>query len=150
MSADSNFDNANSEDVTSTQRFADDLIEDPKDGLDAEELAAVAALPAGSALLIVKRGPSDGSRFLLDQNVTSIGRHPNADIFLDDVTVSRRHAEFHRDGAVFEVKDLGSLNGTYFDGQRIDAARLVDGCEVQIGKFRLTFYASRADLGQVN
>jgi pSer/pThr/pTyr-binding forkhead associated (FHA) protein len=87
---------------------------------------------------------------LLDQNVTTIGRHPNADIFLDDVTVSRRHAEFHRDGAVFEVKDLGSLNGTYFDGQRIDAARLVDGCEVQIGKFRLTFYASRADLGQVN
>ena len=69
-----------SDDVTSTQRFADDLIEDPKDGLDEEELAAVAALPAGSALLIVKRGPSDGSRFLLDVDVTTAGRHPSRSI----------------------------------------------------------------------
>lgn len=139
-----------SDEVGSTLRFNEDLLAQMGPSLSNDEEAAIGALPSGSALLIVKRGPNEGSRFLLDQNVTSIGRHPNADIFLDDVTVSRRHAEFHRDGAVFEVKDLGSLNGTYFDGQRIDAARLVDGCEVQIGKFRLTFYASRADLGQVN
>lgn len=144
MSADSNFDNAKSEDVTSTQRFAEDLIEDPKDGLDAEELAAVTALPAGSALLIVKRGPSDGSRFLLDVDVTTAGRHPNAEIFLDDVTVSRKHAEFKRDGNGFSVTDLASLNGTYLNGSRVDSAKLSDGDEVQVGKFKLTFYSANA------
>ena len=142
MSAESNFNDANSEDVSSTQRFADDLIEDPKDGLDAEELAAVAALPAGSALLIVKRGPSDGSRFLLDVDVTTAGRHPNAEIFLDDVTVSRKHAEFKRDAQGFTVTDLASLNGTYLNGSRVDSARLTDGEEVQVGKFKLTFYSA--------
>lgn len=142
MSADSNFDNAKSGDVTSTQRFAEDLIEDPKDGLDEEELAAVAALPAGSALLIVKRGPSDGSRFLLDVDVTTAGRHPNAEIFLDDVTVSRKHAEFKRDATGFTVTDLASLNGTYLNGARVDSAKLTDGDEVQVGKFKLTFYSA--------
>ena len=83
---------------------------------------------------------------MLDQDLTTVGRHPNADIFLDDVTVSRRHAEFHRHGKDFQVRDLASLNGTYYDGVRIDAAMLEDGSEIQIGKFRLTFYASRADL----
>jgi pSer/pThr/pTyr-binding forkhead associated (FHA) protein len=111
-----------------------------------EEQEAIAALPSGSALLIVRRGPNAGARFLLDADLTIAGRHPDADIFLDDVTVSRRHAEFVRSGSIFEVHDLGSLNGTYFDGTRIDAARLGDGSEVQIGKFRLTFYASRADI----
>ena len=135
-------DKNNSEDVTSTQRFDEDLIEDPKDGLDEEELAMVAALPAGSALLIVKRGPSDGSRFLLDVDVTTAGRHPNAEIFLDDVTVSRKHAEFRRDANGFSVTDLASLNGTYLNGARVDSAELNDGDEVQVGKFRLTFYAA--------
>ena len=144
MSDSSYFDNANSEDVTSTQRFAEDLIEDPKDGLDEEELAAVSALPAGSALLIVKRGPSDGSRFLLDVDVTTAGRHPNAEIFLDDVTVSRKHAEFRRDETGFTVTDLASLNGTYLNGARVDSARLTDGDEVQVGKFKLTFYSASA------
>jgi len=111
-----------------------------------EEQEAITALPAGSALLVVRRGPNAGARFLLDADVTTVGRHPDADIFLDDVTVSRRHAEFIRTGSSFEVKDLGSLNGTYFDGTRIDIARLGDRSEVQVGKFRLTFYASRADL----
>lgn len=111
-----------------------------------EEKAAIAALPSGSALLVVRRGPNTGARFLLDSDVTSAGRHPDADIFLDDVTVSRRHTQFLRHGAAFEIKDLGSLNGTYFDGVRIDTALLHDGAEVQVGKFRLTFYASRLDL----
>ncbi|MFO7689893.1 MAG: FHA domain-containing protein [Cryobacterium sp.] len=113
-----------------------------------EEQAAIAALPSGSALLVVRRGPNTGARFLLDADLTSVGRHPNADIFLDDVTVSRRHAEFLRDQTSFQVKDLGSLNGTYFDGERIDTAMLKDGSEVQVGKFRLTFYASRLDLAR--
>jgi pSer/pThr/pTyr-binding forkhead associated (FHA) protein len=117
--------------------------------VSAEEQEAIAALPSGSALLIVRRGPDVGARFLLDADVTTAGRHPDADIFLDDVTVSRRHTEFLRHGTVFEIKDLGSLNGTYFDGVRIDTALLSDGAEVQVGKFRLTFYASRVDLANM-
>jgi pSer/pThr/pTyr-binding forkhead associated (FHA) protein len=116
-------------------------------GITQEEQDAIAALPSGSALLVVRRGPNAGARFLLDSDTTTAGRHPDADIFLDDVTVSRRHAEFTRHGTAFEVKDLGSLNGTYFDGVRIESALLTDGTEVQVGKFRLTFYSSRADLG---
>lgn len=119
-------------------------------GVSTEELEAINALPSGSALLVVRRGPNIGARFLLDADVTSVGRHPEADIFLDDVTVSRRHAEFLRYGTAFRVKDLGSLNGTYFDGVRIDSALLSDGAEVQIGKFRLTFYASRLDLASAS
>jgi pSer/pThr/pTyr-binding forkhead associated (FHA) protein len=110
-----------------------------------EEQDAIAALPVGSALLVVRRGPNAGARFLLDGNVTTVGRHPDADIFLDDVTVSRRHSEFLRDGFTFQIKDLGSLNGSYLNGERIDIATLTDLSEVQIGKFRLTFYVSRAD-----
>ncbi|MES2169347.1 MAG: FHA domain-containing protein [Actinomycetota bacterium] len=126
----------------------DDLTDGVAVEINPEELQAIAALPSGSALLVVRRGPNAGSRFLLDADVTVAGRHPDADIFLDDVTVSRRHTEFLRHGTAFEIRDLGSLNGTYFDGVRIDAALLNDGAEVQIGKFRLTFYASRLDLAR--
>jgi pSer/pThr/pTyr-binding forkhead associated (FHA) protein len=128
-----------------TQRFPDDLIVNPQDGLNAEEVAAINALPSGSALLVVKRGAADGSRFLLDTDLSKAGRHPNADIFLDDVTVSRKHAEFARSGRTFEVHDQASLNGTYLNGVRIDSAALSNGDEVQIGKFKLTFYSSPAD-----
>ncbi|WP_442892720.1 FHA domain-containing protein [Agromyces sp. CCNWLW208] len=114
--------------------------------ISAAEQEAINALPSGSALLIVRRGPNAGARFLLDTDVTTVGRHPDADIFLDDVTVSRKHAEFVRHRTAFEVRDLNSLNGTYFDGVRIETALLSDGAEVQIGKYRLTFYASRRDL----
>jgi len=134
--------------LTFSQEFAAHLASIDAD-VTAEEQEAIAALPSGSALLIVRRGPNAGARFLLDVDVTSVGRHPNADIFLDDVTVSRRHVEFLRHGRTFEVKDLGSLNGTYFDGTRIESARLIDGSEVQVGKFRLTFYASRLDLAHL-
>jgi len=115
-------------------------------GASTEEHDAITALPAGSALLVVRRGPNAGARFLLDTDSSIAGRHPDADIFLDDVTVSRRHAEFTRSEGTFQVRDLGSLNGTYYDGVRIESAQLHDGAEVQVGKFRLTFYASRADL----
>ncbi|WP_456543609.1 MULTISPECIES: oxoglutarate dehydrogenase inhibitor Odhl [unclassified Blastococcus] len=100
---------------------------------------AVESLPAGSALLVVKRGPNAGSRFLLDQDVTTAGRHPDSDIFLDDVTVSRRHVEFHREGGGFSVHDVGSLNGTYVNREPVDVATLAGGDEVQIGKFRLVY-----------
>ena len=131
--------------MTFSQEFAASLAA-LDSNVTVEEQDAIASLPSGSALLVVRRGPNSGARFLLDADVTTVGRHPNADIFLDDVTVSRRHAEFLRSGRTFQVKDLGSLNGTYFDGERIDQAVLTDGSEVQVGKFRLTFYASRLDL----
>jgi pSer/pThr/pTyr-binding forkhead associated (FHA) protein len=111
---------------------------------DSEAKAAVEALPAGAALLVVKRGPNAGSRFMLDRDLVTAGRHPDSDIFLDDVTVSRRHAEFRRtaEGA-YTVVDVGSLNGTYLKRGRIDSAMLLSsGDEVQIGKFRLTFFAA--------
>ena len=103
---------------------------------------AIDALSPGSALLVVKRGPNAGSRFLLDQDVTTAGRHQDSDIFLDDVTVSRRHAEFRREGSGFTVHDVGSLNGTYVNRERIDAVPLAGGDEVQIGKFRLIYLTS--------
>jgi hypothetical protein len=112
---------------------------DQIDEMAGAESAAVESLPPGTALLVVKRGPNAGSRFLLDSERTSAGRHPESDIFLDDVTVSRRHAEFYRHGAVFSVRDVGSLNGTYVNRERIDDAGLSGGDEVQIGKFRLVF-----------
>jgi pSer/pThr/pTyr-binding forkhead associated (FHA) protein len=116
----------------------------PSPMLSPEAQAAVDALPVGSALLVVRRGPNSGSRFLLDSELTTAGRHPQSDIFLDDVTVSRRHVEFRRvaDGS-FTVADVGSLNGTYVNRERIDQVPLSNGDEVQIGKYRLVFYASQ-------
>ena len=109
--------------------------------LNAVDAAAVDALPRGHALLVVQRGPGSGSRFLLDSDVISAGRHPDSEIFLDDVTVSRRHAEFNRSGDTFPVSDVGSLNGTYVNRDRIDRIQLTDGDEVQIGKYRLVFFS---------
>ena len=127
------------------QDFASRLA-DLEDTATADELAAITALPAGSALLIVRRGPTVGARFLLDTDATVAGRHPDADIFLDDVTVSRRHAEITREGKVFSIRDLDSLNGTYLEGSRTAGGPLQDGSEIQIGKYRMTFYPSRHDL----
>jgi pSer/pThr/pTyr-binding forkhead associated (FHA) protein len=111
-----------------------------------EPLTGVEGLPAGSALLVVKRGPNAGSRFQLDKDLVSAGRHPDSDIFLDDVSVSRRHAEFRRAGDGFEVVDVGSLNGTYVNREPIESSPLAGGDEIQIGKFRLVFLTgSRPD-----
>ncbi len=111
--------------------------------LPADDQGAVHGLPPGCALLIVVRGPSSGSRYLLDTDVVTAGRHPDSDIFLDDVTVSRRHAELRRLAEGFAVRDVGSLNGTYVNRDRIDDVLLSDGDEVQIGKFRMVHFASR-------
>lgn len=126
-------------DTTSTMIFGaiDDAEVDNQ--WEAEHARLVAGLPPGSALLVVRRGPNAGSRFLLDSPVTAAGRHPDSDIFLDDVTVSRRHAEFLRDGNAYTVRDVGSLNGTYLNRERVESAPLTNGDEVQIGKFRLVF-----------
>lgn len=130
---------ASGPDVTSTLRSTGSVPDvDTEFSAEAHQ-GAVDALTPGSALLVVKRGPNAGSRFLLDQDVTSAGRHPDSDIFLDDVTVSRRHAEFRREGSGYTVHDVGSLNGTYVNRERIDAVDLTGGDEVQVGKFRLVF-----------
>jgi pSer/pThr/pTyr-binding forkhead associated (FHA) protein len=111
-------------------------------GLTADAVAAIEALPPTSALLVVQRGPNAGARFLLDAPATIAGRSTKADIFLDDVTVSRVHAEFGAQDGVFTVRDAGSLNGTYVNRQRVEGVRLQPGDEVQIGKYRLTFHPS--------
>jgi pSer/pThr/pTyr-binding forkhead associated (FHA) protein len=125
-----------------TAGFRADLLGE----VDASAAAAAAAgvwgaegLATGSALLVVKRGPNAGSRFVLDQPVTSAGRHPDSDIFLDEVTVSRRHAEFRRENGEFRIVDIASLNGTYVNRQPVQSAVLANGDEIQIGKFRLVF-----------
>lgn len=99
----------------------------------------MATLARGSGVLVVKRGPNAGSQFWLDQPVMSAGRHPACDIFLDDITVSRRHAEFRKDNGHFSVVDLGSLNSTYVNRAPVDSAVLNNGDEIQIGNFRLVF-----------
>ncbi|MGB0971974.1 MAG: glycogen accumulation regulator GarA [Mycobacterium sp.] len=126
--------------------FLTELDAPPATGSE-KAVAGVEGLPAGSALLIVKRGPNAGSRFLLDQPTTSAGRHPDSDIFLDDVTVSRRHAEFRLENDEFQVVDVGSLNGTYVNREPVDSALLANGDEVQIGKFRLVFLTGPKDDG---
>jgi pSer/pThr/pTyr-binding forkhead associated (FHA) protein len=127
--------------ATITIGLGGDKVETSDRQLSAVDAAAVDALPAGHALLVVQRGPGAGSRFLLDADVVNAGRHPDSEIFLDDVTVSRRHAEFHRSGDTFTVSDVGSLNGTYVNRDRIDRVQLKDGDEVQIGKYRLVFFS---------
>lgn len=128
-----------------TRTFSEDLLPTDSNSLSQEEQLAVDSLPSGNALLIVRRGPNKGSRFLLDADLTSLGRHPNADIFLDDVTVSRKHTEISRVGTTFTIKDLVSLNGTYFQGKRVESAELFNGAEVQVGKYHFTFYSSKKD-----
>ena len=117
--------------------------------LSEAEVEAIDALPSGAALLVVRSGPAEGARYLLDTSTTTVGRHPEADIFFDDVTVSRRHAEIVRQGVAFELVDQRSLNGTYVNGERVDRAVLENGSEVRVGKFRLNFFVSPRDLAAV-
>jgi FHA domain len=128
-------------DVTSTLHMGslDEVLEGGDTDVVPSRVAS--SLPPGMGLLVVRRGPNAGARFLLDHDVTHSGRHPDSDIFLDDVTVSRRHAEFHRGANGFTVRDVGSLNGTYVNRERVESATLNNSDEVQIGKFRLVFIA---------
>ena len=122
----------------STSIFSSGLIGGAEEPAETT-LTGLEALSAGQALLVVKRGPNAGSRFQLDKEMVDAGRHPESDIFLDDVTVSRRHAEFRRVGNGYEVSDVGSLNGTYVNREPIESSTLSNGDEVRIGKFRLVF-----------
>ncbi|MGH2679705.1 MAG: FHA domain-containing protein [Actinomycetota bacterium] len=98
-------------------------------------------LEPGQALVQVKRGPNAGSTFLLDAETSSVGRKTDSAVFLDDITVSRAHATFERrSGGEWFVRDGGSLNGTYVNGEQVDETKLATGDQVQIGRFRLTFF----------
>lgn len=127
----------------STSIFAGGLLSqgEPEAAPESSEstLTGMEPVASGTALLVVKRGPNAGSRFILDKDVITAGRHPESDIFLDDVTVSRRHAEFTRVDDGFEVADTGSLNGTYVNREAVESSALANGDEVQIGKFRLVY-----------
>ncbi len=95
----------------------------------------------GIGVLVVRAGPNAGSTFAVDKDVITAGRHPDSDIFLDDITVSRRHAEVRHQEGRLVVADVGSLNGTYLNRERIEQADLADGDTVQVGKFKLVFVA---------
>ena len=121
----------------------DDQVHQTQQIEAAVEAARGDALPQG--VLVVRQGSKRGSRIALDADLISIGRHPESDIFLDDITVSRRHAEVHRSIDGFTVVDAGSLNGTYVDKDRVDRKELTDGAELQIGKFKLVYLALEGD-----
>jgi pSer/pThr/pTyr-binding forkhead associated (FHA) protein len=114
----------------------------PVDLGDTGEAATTAGqleLPRGVGMLVVRRGSDEGARFPLEERETTVGRHPDSDVFLDDITVSRKHAVFVTEGQVTSVRDAGSLNGTYVNRARIDEAVLASGDEVQVGKFKLVY-----------
>lgn len=102
-------------------------------------------LAPGVGTLVVRSGSQAGQTFALTERVTHLGRHPDSEISLDDITVSRRHAEVERADAGYVVRDVGSLNGTYVNNQRVDEASLHHGDELQVGKFRLVFFERVGD-----
>jgi pSer/pThr/pTyr-binding forkhead associated (FHA) protein len=108
------------------------------------ELEAIADLPEGQGLVIVARGPNAGSTYLVEAEPVSVGRHPESTIFLDDITVSRRHSVIEREGDEFRIKDVGSLNGTYVNHDRVDATVIKNGDEIQVGRFVLVFRVGEA------
>jgi pSer/pThr/pTyr-binding forkhead associated (FHA) protein len=124
---------------TTTITFATDADPDAAETPVPEVEVDLSDVPVGTGVLVVTRGEAAGSRILLDLATTSAGRHPDSDIFLDDITVSRRHAEIVRDGDQYRVRDAGSLNGTYVNRERIEEAPLTHGDVLQVGKYKLHF-----------
>jgi pSer/pThr/pTyr-binding forkhead associated (FHA) protein len=125
-------------DHTITLAKIDPLLDAP--GAADDVVVDLDTLPSDGGVLIVRTGAQAGETFPLDQLITRLGRHPESEIVLDDITVSRRHADVERIGAGYVVSDAGSLNGTYVNQQRIDEAPLRQGDELQVGKFRLVFF----------
>ncbi|HSM67861.1 MAG TPA: FHA domain-containing protein [Ilumatobacteraceae bacterium] len=126
------------DDRTITLSAVDPLQDAP--GTEDDVVVPVGELPTEIGVLIVRAGAQAGSRFPLAEPVTRLGRHPDSEISLDDITVSRRHAEIERTPDGYVVRDAGSLNGTYVNQERIDQVVLRHGDELQIGKFRLVFF----------
>ena len=110
---------------------------------DRAALTAILDGPADRAMVVIHRGPAKGARFLIDQSEVAVGRSVESPIFLDDVTVSRKHALIERKGGIFTLRDLGSLNGTYLNNQSVSTADLTSGDEIQIGKFHMLFISAK-------
>jgi pSer/pThr/pTyr-binding forkhead associated (FHA) protein len=125
------------EESTITFHPADPLQDSATSEDDA--VVSLADLPSGGGVLVVRAGPQAGLKVLLTQDLTKLGRHPDSDVFLDDITVSRRHCEIQRANGAFVVRDVGSLNGTYLNQKRVEQATIHNGDELQVGKFRLLF-----------
>jgi hypothetical protein len=123
------------EDTTSTLTLSAVEAAETEDELE----RYLEGLPPGVGLLVVRHGPEAGSSYRLEAPVTAIGRHPDSDIFLDDITVSRRHVQLVKESDGYLLRDVGSLNGTYVNRERVDEARLHHGDELQIGRYRLSF-----------
>lgn len=123
----------------------DTIVFNPSEERELEDDLGVSLdeLPEGIGMLLVRKGPNAGSRYVLDAEVTQAGRHPDSDIFLDDITVSRRHAEITRRADGYVLRDVGSLNGTYVNRDRVEESKLAHGDELQIGKFKLVFLTGR-------
>lgn len=126
--------------VTSLRPVPSEL--DPLEKLSSAEKSIIADLNPGTAMFVILAGPGKGSRYLIDSDQVSIGREPANDIFLDDITVSRKHALLRKKTS-FIVEDLNSLNGTYLNANSISKSSLTNGDELQIGKFRLTFFVAK-------
>ena len=124
---------------TTTITFATEADPDAAETPVPEVEVDLSDVPVGTGVLVVTRGEAAGSRILLDLATTTAGRHPDSDIFLDDITVSRRHAEIVRAGDDYRVRDAGSLNGTYVNRERIEEAPLSHGDVLQVGKYKLHF-----------
>jgi len=125
-------------DRTITLAAIDPLQDAP--GRDDDVVVPVGELPREVGVLIVRAGAQAGTRFPLNETMTRLGRHPESEISLDDITVSRRHAEIERTADGYIVSDAGSLNGTYVNQERVEHLLLHHGDELQIGKFRLVFF----------
>ena len=130
------------DDRTITLTAVDPLQDAP--GPDDDIVVPVSELQQGIGTLIVRAGGQAGERYALDADLTRLGRHPESEIMLDDITVSRRHAEIQHTAEGYMVADSGSLNGTYVNQERVERAQLRHGDELQVGKFRLVFF-ERAD-----
>ena len=131
--------------VTSLRPVPSEL--DPKEKLSSSERAIITELSPGTAMFVILAGPGKGSRYLIDSDEVSIGREPTSDIFLDDITVSRKHATLKKK-STFIVEDLNSLNGTYLNANSISKSSLSNGDELQIGKYRLTFFVAQENKGR--
>ena len=129
-------------------RHDDITTETPAVGVDPSDLAGIDRSEFGphEGLFVVVQGAKAGARYSLNADTVTLGRHPKSDIFLDDITVSRRHCEVRREGARYWVSDVGSLNGTYVNRERTEDAELDDGDEIQVGKFKLVFVHGTGDV----
>lgn len=132
------------EEHTITLSKVDPLLDAP--GTEDDVTVHLDDIEKGRPLLVVRGGESEGMFFVLERDTTTIGRHSDSNIVLDDITVSRRHTEIVRDGRAYVVRDTGSLNGTYVNQHRIDESSLEQGDELQIGKFRLVFFENAEDV----